>query len=460
MSTKIPTPVLPFDIKDDFTDTNTANYDVSTQGDPSIRHYIVGNDLDNTLTGGDKDDTLYGGLGTNHLNGGKGNDWFITGDPGSGVQNVIDGGDGKHDTVDYSGATGAVTVDLGNHFGFTSGHLDNITGVEDVVGSNFNDIITGDGGNDTLNGGFGADILEGGAGADVLRGLGSAGAFGSSIGLDGDNTASYAHSGEGVTVNLATGTGSGGDAQGDTLVDIQNLTGSTHDDTLIGDNGDNVLDGGDGKGNDVLEGGGGADTLKGGDGEDTASYQHATSGVALSLATGGTGGEAAGDTFDSIEDVVGSDHKDTITGNGKDNVIDGGKSNDVLDGAGGADTLIGGLGVDTLTGGAGNDVFKFNSMGESLNAPGAFDTITDFQSFKDGDKFNDKIDLHKIDANTGVAGNQDFTLVANFTGNAGEVRSFVDQSTGNTIVQAYDGTDTFQVELTGAHDLTASNFVF
>ena len=92
-------------------------------------------------------------------------------------------------------------------------------------------------------------------------------------------------------------------------------------------------------------------------------------------------------------------------------------------------------------------------MQDSLNAPGQFDTITKFES-------GEKIDLSAIDANTGVAGNQDFTLVANFTGNAGEVRSFVDATTGDTIVQAYDGTDTLQVDLTTSVTLTTSNFVF
>jgi Ca2+-binding RTX toxin-like protein len=65
----------------------------------------------------------------------------------------------------------------------------------------------------------------------------------------------------GVRVNLATGAVSGGDATGDTLRGIENLTGSGHSDTLTGDLGNNALNGGDGA--DTLGGGGGTDTLTG-----------------------------------------------------------------------------------------------------------------------------------------------------------------------------------------------------
>src|SRR3546814_4359380 len=122
---------------------------------------------------------------------------------------------------------------------------------------------------------------------------------------------SYAGSAAGVTVNLATGTGTGGDAQGDTLSGIENLTGSDNDDVLTGDAGANVLDGG--AGNDILTGGGGADTLIGGAGTDTASYAGYSGGVTVNLAPGtGPGGEAAGDTLTGIENVTGpSDRQST-----------------------------------------------------------------------------------------------------------------------------------------------------
>src|SRR3546814_5612601 len=88
------------------------------------------------------------------------------------------------------------------------------------VGSSDLNVFEGGAGDDTLDGGNGNDTLTGGAGADAL------------IGGSGTDTASYAGSANGVTVDLTTGTGLGGDAQGDTLSGIENLTGSNYDDTL------------------------------------------------------------------------------------------------------------------------------------------------------------------------------------------------------------------------------------
>ena len=118
------------------------------------------------------------------------------------------------------------------------------------------DSVTVDGAYDNavLNGGAGNDTLASGTGTDTL------------IGGEGVDTAGYGTSGAGVSVNLASGTGIGGDAEGDTLSGIENLTGSAYADTLTGDGGANALDGG--AGNDVLTGGAGNDTLHGGTGSD------------------------------------------------------------------------------------------------------------------------------------------------------------------------------------------------
>ena len=83
-----------------------------------------------------------------------------------------------------------------------------------------------------LIGNSGNNVLIGGAGADTLDGRG------------GTDTASYIASASGVDVSLATGLGAGGDAQGDTLSNIENLTGSNFDDTLEGNSLNNVLVGG------------------------------------------------------------------------------------------------------------------------------------------------------------------------------------------------------------------------
>ncbi len=127
-------------------------------------------------------------------------------------------------------------------------------GNDSIDGGGGNDYLSGGSGNDTLNGGDNNDILVGGEGGDFLNG-GS-----------GWDTASYAGSSAGVTVSLTTGTGSGGDAQGDVLSGIERLYGSAKADTFTGDGGVNNLDGS--AGNDTLNGGGGVDTLLGGLGAD------------------------------------------------------------------------------------------------------------------------------------------------------------------------------------------------
>ena len=115
-------------------------------------------------------------------------------------------------------------------------------------------------------------MLRGGVGADDLGG---------DAGVD---TVSYYSSSVGVVVDLATGKGSGGEAQGDLLYNVENLSGSQGNDSLYGNAGANVLQGWGGA--DVLRGGAGADRLDGGAGIDTASYYNGTTGVVVSLASG------------------------------------------------------------------------------------------------------------------------------------------------------------------------------
>ena len=191
--------------------------------------------------------------------------------------------------------------------------------IENVTGSDNDDRLTGSAGVNRLDGGAGNDTIAGGAGADDL------------VGGLGTDTADYSASLSAVTVNLSSGTGTGGDAQGDTLSGIENLLGSVADDILTGDGGVNVLDGGSGNdtlsgmagddslvgglGNDVLAGGLGADALDGGAGNDTADYTASSAAVTVNLATNtATGGDAQGDTFTSIENLTGSTFADLLTG--------------------------------------------------------------------------------------------------------------------------------------------------
>jgi Ca2+-binding RTX toxin-like protein len=437
----VPPPIL---VNKNFNEVNLSDqgqtFDASAI-DPSISWHINGGRGDDTLIGGDKDDQLNGGDGLNNLFGGKGNDTFIGVD---GSANLMYGEGGAHDVVSYVGTGDSVTVDLATGIGHTAGGTgtDLYSGIEDVVGGNFADTITGDDKANALSGGNDDDVLTGGAGADVLNGDG------------GTDTASYATATSGVTLSLATG-GTIGDAAGDTFNSIENVTGSAFADKISGDGNDDELDGGGD--NDILTGDGGADVLKGGAGEDTASYADAASGVTLSLATGGTVGDAAGDTFRSIEDVFGSAHKDTIDGDKSDNLLNGFSGNDTLDGGAGDDTLIGAFGNDTMTGGKGSDIFKFLTASDSTTAPGAHDVITDFSASED------KIDLSGVAALSGLTS---FTLVdSSATPAAGDVTVHAGTNSAGaatTIVEVYTdnvaGSDML-IELTGTIDLQQNNFI-
>ena len=159
----------------------------------------------------------------------------------------------------------------------------------------------------------------------------------------------------------------------------------------------------------------------------------------------------------STNATEGADH---LTGDAKDNLINGKGGNDVIDGAAGNDTIIGGAGYDTLTGGAGKDTFAFGSAADIGDRPGARDVITDFTQGQD------KIDLSAIDANTKLAGNQEFTFLAgndaSFTKTAGELAWHTEAATGRTIVQGDingDSIHDFELELKGLINLKATDFL-
>jgi len=289
-----------------------------------------GNDIINALGG---NDFINGGTGADTMIGGAGNDTYIVDNTGDVVvENPNEGNDAVQSSISYT--LGANLEDL------------LLLGVKAIsgTGNGMHNVITGNGGANTLAGLGGPDDLDGGAGVDK---------------------ASYATSPAAVDVSLATGQGSGGDAEGDTLTNIENLVGSNFADTLEGNAGNN--------------------NLNGGGGSDTVSYLHAHAGVTVNLAiTSAQNTVAAGtDTLASFANVTGSYFDDILTGSNAANLINGGFGNDTIDGGAGSDTLIGGAGndiltggtgKDTLTGGADGDVFVFGPA-NSTNA----DTITDFE---------------------------------------------------------------------------------
>jgi Ca2+-binding RTX toxin-like protein len=296
------------------------------------------------------------------LEGGAGGDCLV----GGAGADTLRGGDGW-DHVTYQGSQSGVVVDLaaGGSGGDAEGDV--YSGIEVVEGSDYGDQLTGSSQNNSLIGHGGDDRLDGGAGADWLHGNEGndtlAGGQGADflIGGQGFDIADYRNALEGVTASLATG-GSGGEAAGDFYADVEGVSGSSHADQLTGDAGANRLAGNGGNdtliggaGDDILVGGDGADALVGGEGWDTASYADATSAVTVSLANGGSEGDPAGDSFVSIEGLVGSDHADQLFGDAASNVLVGLSGGDVMDGGDGNDALYGGFGHDTLIGAVGND---------------------------------------------------------------------------------------------------------
>ena len=335
---------------------------------------------------------------------------------------------GGIDTLDLRTDTTDQRVDLrpegfSNVYGLTGNLvIARDTLIENYIAGSGNDVVTGNDvanylegrdGDDDLRGNGGNDILEGGAGSDRLDG---------GAGVD---WASYRDSTTGVTVNLAEGTLAGAHAEGDVLVNIENIIGSAHADVLTGDDSANSL-----------EGGPGADRLTGGAGEDTASYTRSSAGVTVRLHSGESrGGDAEGDTFAAmvtveytgsngetqqetvpdIEHLLGSAHADTLAGDSRANNLAGGPGDDLLYGGpgGGDDVLSGGTGADGLFGGIGDDVMEGGAGADTLRGGPGADTAVYAQS-----EAGVEIRLHDGTVRGGHAGDDVLDSIENLGGSA------------------------------------------
>ena len=270
---------------------------------------------------------------------------------------------------------------------------DGADGDDFFVGSDKMDSQRGHAGDDRLEGGKGNDNLFGGANNDTLQG--GAGADYLSGGA-GSDTADYSDATTPLILSLADPTANTGEASGDTYNSIEALRGSGYDDTLIGGAGGDTLLGG--AGNDTLSGGTGADALSGisilgwpgtpgasGGGFDTASYASAAAGVNVSLEnTANNTGEAFGDVFYAIDNLLGTGFNDSLAGTQQDNVIDGGAGNDTLRGYGGHDALVGGDGADSF-------VFSSALFDDYYIEISNIDEIADFSVADDTIRLDDRI---------------------------------------------------------------------
>ena len=409
-------------------------------GDDTIRggagdDIIDGGDGNDTIDGGSGEDTITGGAGQDILQGGAGNDVYLVGDSDADIyQDLL----GNSDTLRF--LPGVTTGLLVNEFSRAGTGIDRIDGTQaaavvlrgadllaaldwdftgmqvtgiaaieggsaddNVIGSSAADVILGAGGADVLIGGSGNDDLDGGAGADVLdAGFGNdvvsggdgddllSGGFGSDT-LDGGagiDTVSYEGVTQDLTLDLATGTASGGFQIGsDSLSGIENVIGGSGNDNISGDAGANVI-----------RGGAGDDTLAGGDGEDVAVFSgtFADYTVTLDMGVVTVVGAEGSDTLTDIEtlrfddqdvlvsslaQITGTSGNDSLTGTaGNDemfgldgnDILNGKEGDDLLDGGAGDDSLIAAAGNDQLLGGDGNDRLM-GSTGDDVLEGGAGD---------------------------------------------------------------------------------------
>jgi Ca2+-binding RTX toxin-like protein len=419
---------------------------------------LTGSGSDDMVFGFGGDDKLIGLAGVDTLDGGNGNDTLLGG-PGD---DSLIGGAGN-DTADYSTAAAGVIVDLSltDPQDTVGDGIDTLTGIENLIGSRYGDVLSGndapnriDGGdgNDNLSGGISQDTLIGGSGNDTILGGPGNDTLDGGAGID---TVTYIGVGGGVTVHLwTTAAQNTGPAGMDTLSGFENAVGGDYNDYILGTPHDNKLDGGmgddqlfglggtdtliggagndrilGGAGDDVLIGGAGNDTLVGDDGIDTASYQDDTAAVTVDLSlttvqnTGGSGNDRL---LSGIENLIGSSFGDTLAGDGGDNRIEGGGGSDFIAGGVGVDFLLGNEGDDTLDGGLGNDTLDGGAgidAADYASAGGAVAVALTLSGPQD----------------TGAAGMDSLIGMENLNGGAFDDR--LQGSTGDNTLDGSDGAD-------------------
>lgn len=303
----------------DFTIPGTQIFSIEIDAEVDGDDILIGGIGNDILSGGEGNDQLFGGGGNDELLGGAGDDLLV----GGGGTDDIRGGDGV-DTNSFQGIGLGVTATVnadGTGDASYGAVNETFTGIENLNGSENDDILTATGNiGRELRGAGGDDLLIGSTGNDTL------------LGNDGNDTLR----------------GRAGD-------DI--ISGGIGNDLINGASGNDILNGDEG--NDFLVGAGGTDTIDGGTGNDINSFRGIGLGVTATVNADGTGTASYGavnEAFVGIENLNGSDNDDTLTAVGlANNVLRGLEGNDVLNGGGGDDMLFGDAGNDTLLGSAGND---------------------------------------------------------------------------------------------------------
>ena len=293
-----------------------------TAGPVSIEDFTIGAVTDESVD-------LFGDMGNDTFEGTSGDDYMF----GGGGADVFFGY-GGNDYIDanvFGPVAAAGEAETATSYGGTGNDIF----ADEIYGGAGNDYMIASEAGATMNGGAGADHHDGTLGYTI---------------------ADYSDSSAGVEVMLQFGTGTGGDAEGDTYVDVNEVVGSAYadvialngrvgaahgeggDDRMFGLGGSDVMYGG--TGNDTMRGGRDEDSLFGGDGNDEISAQ-------------GEGGLMSGDAGNDL--LLGDSGNDIIYGGDNDDIAYGGDDGDYINGDNGADMLYGEKGQDVITGGNGND---------------------------------------------------------------------------------------------------------
>jgi Ca2+-binding RTX toxin-like protein len=331
---------------------------------------VLARDHDDTVETliGTTDAALNGGSGTDELTSSEGDDVLSAGKAGGGFfGETLFAGDGD-DTLNGTTSTDRSTF---------------------MVGGPGDDQLLGGRGQDTLFGDLGADLLQGG---------------------EGDFDSAFWGGTAGINVTMGSGANDGEPGEGDDVAaDIEQLSGTQFNDTMVGTanvesffggagkdtlegrEGNDFLDGSDSadtlegeEGDDQLQGGPRADDFSGGPGQDVVGYGDHVSAVTVTIdnvANDGTGGESDNVRTD-VENLRGGDNNDTLIGSGQDNRLEGEGGNDDVRGESGDDDVFGDFqfsggttGDDQVSGGNGDDRLAGGGGGDNFQGGDDFDFV-------------------------------------------------------------------------------------
>ena len=405
-----------------------------------LDNIITGNTGTNVLTGGGGKDTLDGKGGADTMIGGTGDDTYFVDNANDVVveQNEDqEGWDFIRTSVSYTMGANVEVMQLMDSGGAINGTGSD--GYNNIIGNASANVLTGSGGDDDLVGGGGIDTMIGGIGDDTYM-----------IDQAGDVLIEKPDEGLDSVYSPVTYT-LGVHLDNLFLLDqggAINGTGNELDNHIGGNASSNILVGA--AGDDALSGGGGIDTLIGGIDDDL--YVADGEDIVVENANEGVDAVAAFVTYTlpaNVENLYLQDSGGAINGTGNDlaNVLIGNNAPNVL---------IGGLGLDTLAGHGGADTFVWASTAESGHDADQVDIVTDFNL-----QGGDVLDLHLIDADETLPGDQAFTFngLAQFTG-PGQIYYFTNAADTYILLNTdADPDHEMAIRVNGVHTVTANWFV-